>query len=69
MPDTDSTKSTPNSQTDPDSSTDKSSQTDTAESVNESTSTANAGNDLSEDQKGALAAGVANPDSDASLTD
>ena len=42
---------------------------DTAEDVNDSTSTADAGEELSEDQKEALAAGVADPSSDSSLTE
>lgn len=41
---------------------------DTAEAINESTSTADADQDLSSDQKEALAAGVADPSSDSSLT-
>ncbi len=42
---------------------------DKASSANEATSTADAGNDLSDGEKAALATGVADPDSDASLTE
>lgn len=57
MPDTHPTSSAPDDEKDK------------GESANEATSTADAGNDLSEDQKAALATGVADPDSDASLTE